>query len=561
MKHPALARVFSIVLAIMSLFMLINGALGFGKADAALQESQEKYQRIEEKTDTYEALTAQLKNSVSYKEALAELEALQEQHDDDAAQHRTDLATHTATMGGYALGAEMILDGKEQLAAAKLELEEGKALLAEKEQQLAQMTETFNTVKPDLEQAIENSGDSEAEYQRALAIIDRMIAEIDATLGSEPQEPAAPEEPVAPEEPAPLAEDADEAARAAYDQAMLDYAAKTEEYNRAMEEYTTALADYEQKLQDYQSSYAAWQQQVQTTLASTEAGAAEAESRIQSGNAQRAAVLAQLPDDLLGGLGGSDVSMPDLSEMTLEERRAILVQIRKYLVESGSLKVALQGVLNAMESQLAQAEAALAAAKRQVIQGEKLIKKAEQELQHQLELLWYNMGQLEDEAAELEENKNRLDQESEELERRLVSVDEKKEMERKHRSARIVLMQEEAIASAVNAGGDLVESARAYIQSGRDAAQHRHTLLYAINILALTGGVLGLLSIPGSFEKVKRRLLLVLPTVLCLACALAADGLNMQLGLGQMYTALAAALAAVLHLATVLPKNKTPVAG
>ena len=52
MKHPALARVFSIVLAIMSLIMLLNGAVGFGKADAALQESLEKYQRIEEKTDT-----------------------------------------------------------------------------------------------------------------------------------------------------------------------------------------------------------------------------------------------------------------------------------------------------------------------------------------------------------------------------------------------------------------------------------------------------------------------------------------------------------------------------
>ena len=36
-KHPALARVFSIVLAIMSLIMLLNGAVGFGKADVALQ--------------------------------------------------------------------------------------------------------------------------------------------------------------------------------------------------------------------------------------------------------------------------------------------------------------------------------------------------------------------------------------------------------------------------------------------------------------------------------------------------------------------------------------------
>lgn len=561
MKHPALARVFSILLAILCLFMLINGALGFGKADAALEESLAKYSRIEEKTDTYEALSAQLKNSVSYEEALAELEALQEQHDDDAAQHRTDLATHTATMGGYELGTEMILDGKEQLAAAKLELEEGKALLAEKEEQLTLVTEAFNAIKPILDQAIASSGGSDQEYYLALAIIDRMIADIDATLGSEPQEPAAPEEPLAPEEPAPLAEDADEQTRAAYDQAMLDYAAKTEEYNQAMEGYTAAMADYAQKLQDYQSAQAAWQQQLQSTLASTEASAAEAESRIQAGNAQRAAILAQLPDDILGGLGGSDVEIPDLSDMSLEERRTILVQLRNYLMVSGSLEAALQGVLNAAENQLAQANAALAAAKRQVIQGERALKKAEEMLQYQLAMLWYNMGQLEDEAVELEENKNRLDQESEELERRLVTVDEKKVLENKHRSARIVLMQEEAIAAAVNAGGDLTECARTFVQTGRETVQRRHTLLYAVNALALAGGLLGLLSLPGSFEKVKRRLLQVLPTLLCLACALAADGLNMSLGLGQMYTALAAAIAAVLHLATVLPKNKTVVAG
>ena len=561
MKHPALARVFSIVLAILCLFLLANGALGFGKADTALEDSLKQYQRLEEKTDTYEALSAQMKNSVSYEAALAELEALQEQHDDDAAQHRTDLATHTATMGGYELGVNMIRDGKGQLATAKAELEEGKAELEEKEQQFNQLKAAFEAVKRRLEQAIASSSGSDAEYQLALAIIDRMIAEIDATLGSEPQEPAAPEEPVAPEEPAPLAEDADEAARAAYDQAMLDYAAKTEEYNRAMEEYNASMSDYAQKLQDYQSAHAAWQQKVQTTMSSTEAGAAEAESRIQAGNAQRAAVLAQLPDDLLGGLGGSDVSMPDLSEMTLEERRAILVQIRQYLVESGSLEVALQGVLNAMESQLSQAEAALASAKRQVILGEKALQRAEQELQHQLELIWYNMGELEDEAQELEESKNRLDQEAEELDRRLVTVDEKKAIEQKHRSARILLMQEEGIAAAVDAGGDLIESARSFIQTGREEAQRHHELMYAVNALAVAGGVLGLLSIPGSFEKTRRRLLLILPSLLCLACALAADGLNMQLGQGQMYTALAVIIGAVLHLAAILPKNKTPIGG
>ena len=554
MKHPALARVFSIVLAIMSLIMLLNGAVGFGKADAALQESLEKYQRIEEKTDTYEALSLQLKNSVSYEEALAELEALQEQHDDDAAQHRTDLATHTATMGGYELGAKMIMEGKEQLAAAKVELAEGKALLAEKEQQFNQLSAAFNAVEPLLTAAINALSGSEEEFNAAIALIDALIAQIDVILANRPQLPELPEEPTLPIAPP---EDADEETKAAYEQAMAVYQQLLEAFEKAMEEYESAQAAYETAL-------AAWEQEYQAVQSSVLAGAGEVDSRIQAGSALMSAALSQLPAEVLddlGGLGESDISMPDFSNMSLEEIRAALVQLRAYLVAEGNVKTALEKALASLRSQLAEGQQALDQAKAQVLLGENALKKAEQELQHQLELIWYNMGQLEDESAELEEDKLRLDQESEDLDRRLVTVDEKKEMERKHRSARIVLMQEEAIASAVNAGGDLVESARAYVQNGRDAAQRHHGLLYAINILALDGGLLGLLSIPGSFEKTKRRLLLVLPTVLCLACALAADGLNMYLDLGQMYTALACALAAVLHLATVLPKNKTPVAG
>lgn len=554
MKRPALARVFSIVLAIMSLIMLLNGAVGFGKADAALQESLEKYQRIEEKTDTYETLSRQLKNSVSYEEALAELEALQEQHDDDAAQHRTDLATHTATMGGYELGAKMIMEGKEQLAAAKVELAEGKALLAEKEQQFNQLSAAFNTVEPLLVAAINALSGSEEEFNAAIALIDALIAQIDVILANRPQLPELPEEPTLPIEPP---EDADEETKAAYEQAMAVYQQLLEAFEKAMEEYESAQAGYETAL-------AAWEQEYQAVQSSVLAGAGEVDSRIQAGSALMSAALSQLPAEVLddlGGLGESDISMPDFSNMSMEEIRAALVQLRAYLVAEGNVKTALEKALASLRSQLAEGQQALDQAKAQVLLGENALKKAEQELQHQLELIWYNMGQLEDESAELEEDKLRLDQESEDLDRRLVTVDEKKEMERKHRSARIVLMQEEAIASAVNAGGDLVESARAYVQNGRDAAQRHHGLLYAINILALAGGLLGLLSIPGSFEKTKRRLLLVLPTVLCLACALAADGLNMYLDLGQVYTALACALAAVLHLATVLPKNKTPVAG
>ena len=138
MKHPALARVFAIVLTLLSVFMLINGALGFGKADGKLQESLEYFQRIEDKLNEYEELDAKLENSISYDEAFEELERLQDEHDEEAAQHRTDLATHTATMGGYTMGVEMIMDGKAQLEAAKQELESGKKELANQETMLNQ---------------------------------------------------------------------------------------------------------------------------------------------------------------------------------------------------------------------------------------------------------------------------------------------------------------------------------------------------------------------------------------------------------------------------------------
>ena len=72
MKHPALARVFAIVLALLGSFMLINGALGFGKADGTLQESLEYCQRIEDKLEEYEELDAKLENSISYDEAYDE---------------------------------------------------------------------------------------------------------------------------------------------------------------------------------------------------------------------------------------------------------------------------------------------------------------------------------------------------------------------------------------------------------------------------------------------------------------------------------------------------------
>lgn len=564
MKHPALARVFSIVLAILCLFLLANGALGFGKADTALEDSLKQYQRLEEKTDTYEALSAQMKNSVSYEEALAELEAMQEQHDEDAAQHRTDLATHTATMGGYELGVNMIRDGKEQLAAAKAELEAGKKQLEASEQHLNQAAAAFNAAKPMVQGAIAELTPAVTGLNAAAGGVDAMIAPLQA-LGNPPEDPGA-EAPTVPEEPTPVNKPEEPAEDATEDQ-LLNYQTDLAAYNEYLEKkakYDAAKKAYEE-YQGKKTAYDTWTADYGTAVATINEQLSAMSGGVNAaagGIGNAVTVLSAQAPELAAGLPSVEVTVPTLSaDSTPEQNIAALNGFKGQLLAAASVPGQLQGNLSAMEAQLTAGQQALATGKAQLAQGEQALKKGETELQHQLELIWYNMGELEDEAQELEESKNRLDQEAEELDRRLVTVDEKKAIEQKHRSARILLMQEEGIAAAVDAGGDLIESARSFIQNGREEAQRHHELMYAVNALAVAGGVLGLLSIPGSFEKTKRRLLLILPSLLCLACALAADGLNMYLGLGQMYTALAVIIGAVLHLAAILPKNKTPIGG
>ena len=68
---------------------------------------------------------------------------------------------------------------------------------------------------------------------------------------------------------------------------------------------------------------------------------------------------------------------------------------------------------------------------------------------------------------------------------------------------------------------------------------------------------MGLVGLPAAFEKTRKRFWLLAPVLLCLGCAVGADGVNMSLGLGQMYTALVTAIFALIQLLVVLPKQKT----
>lgn len=69
------------------------------------------------------------------------------EHDDEASQHKTDLAEYSAKKGGYKMAAALMDDAKLELAAAKAQVEDGKRQLAEKEEQLKFLTDLYENNK------------------------------------------------------------------------------------------------------------------------------------------------------------------------------------------------------------------------------------------------------------------------------------------------------------------------------------------------------------------------------------------------------------------------------
>lgn len=574
MKHPALARVFAIVLAIISVFMLLDGATGFMEADTQLRERLDGYQRIEDKAAEYTELDAELENSISYEEAFEELEKLLDKHEDDAAQHRTDLATHTATMGGYTLAVDMINDGKQKLAAAKQELESGKSQLAQQEENLNRMLALYEQSKPVLEQAVAALQKFETALVGGAERSGQLAAEWNEVVARKPQhpgtEPAAVENPgeFTEQPPADPGESASEEEKEAYRQALAEYEIRKTEHGAKLEAYNKYLEEkkaYDEQLTAYDAAYAAWQPEAEAKIAEINAWLGSEGTTLAGSVKFMNVILTEIQGKLPGvvdDIAVAEVTVPTVAvddysdDSQLAGVTSQLTAFQQQLSAAAAAPTALQGKLNGIEGQIAQGQSAIAAAKTQLAAGETALKKGEQELAHQLEMLWYNMGQLEDESLELEESKERLDEEASFLDKKKLSVDEIKELEQRRRSARIILMQEDGIESRVEAGVQLLDSTEEYLAEGRAQARLGHAMLYLINILAVAGGVFGLLSIPGAFEKFRGRIMLVLPPLLCFLCAVAADVINSLQGHGQMYTALFTAIIALLHLLLVLPRKK-----
>ena len=163
---------------------------------------------------------------------------------------------------------------------------------------------------------------------------------------------------------------------------------------------------------------------------------------------------------------------------------------------------------------------------------------------------------LPDKEEELDSEIDPLEKEAKELETQWAEADEIKENEKKLSSVKALLMSNDNIKDAVANGEDLIEAAETEISNKAADDKKDYNLRLIANMLAIAGGVFGILGIPAAFEKLKSRFFLIAPVVLFTLCTACADALSVFLGRGQMYSCLIAAVFGIIQFAVILPKKK-----
>ncbi len=309
MKHPALARVMAVTLAIMCVIMLIVGALGFGKAKSEYAEDTADYEKLTDRIATYNELTAKLADAESYKQVSAELDEHRQQHDDDAAQYRTDLAERTAKQGGYKQGAEALWEARAQAKEGLWAYQNAKAQFdsAEKE---------YNT-KAAQGQQLKTACDTLIPACRTLAPI---------LANPKPEDPGE----------APTLNVTDPSTDPEWTEAKKTECA--EDYNKACNDYAAAKAEYDAQMADYQPKAKAYNTYI--TAEQTLAGANT--------------ILTAAGEQTVTDLTAAAAALTQLSQMTSAALAEGKTQIEAARTKLNAAWSKLDGVIEKIDGNLAQ---------------------------------------------------------------------------------------------------------------------------------------------------------------------------------------------------------------
>ncbi len=610
MKHPALARVFSVVFAILGLLLLISGVRGFGKADAEYEDRTAYAEKYEDRIENYERLHAKLENSADYDETMAALKTFLNEHEKSAAKHKTDTAIYSATRGGLKMGETMIVSARAEMDEIGRQLKDAKSRQAFLEGLLTELIASNKSKMPWLDALANTAAGYAVDCWMADAKLTLTVEMLKALMEAEPspydippyEPPAPPEMPVLPMMPG-LDAGSFDAMQSAYQNAMAQYQSAADAWQQAGESYVQDMQRYyddvaqaqmerynqrwDQTLNDasdivysaqYLYEHALWEKECVEVKKEVDLrapcdeirrlGAALA-SLVRQANSQMASLaaetggiypgmeeLSELADTTADYLDA--ISRSDLSHLSNEEFLRVIERAQEILNMLGDAFQVIAANLNNPAGLIAELMEKLHITEMLVPYLEGMLKKADHQMQEALEELWYQMGQLEKDQLKLEAEKLGLDKEAVLLSRDTLNADELKELKNNCSSARQLLLSVPEVKKTADETGELAAAARSFLYSYEKETLKLYRGRFVVNVLSVIGGVMALVEILAAYELIKKRFLLIAPPLICLLCAVGAEVIDVHLGLRQLYVAIVTAIFALVQLMIVLPKKKRP---
>lgn len=603
MKHPALARVFAVVLAILSLLLLTSGLRGFQKTEDEHAERLAYEKKFKGRIENYQTLRDELENSADYQETMDALKLFLEEHEKAAAKHKTDTAIYSATKGGLKMGEDMIVSVRAQMNEIREQLKSANSRHEFLEGLLTELIASQKSKMPWLEALANQAAMYAGESYMQSAGISLVTGELRALLENEPTPESVSAAPYNPPEPPvemwlpelpdmggmsfapiqPLFQPSPDAildAASAYEQAATAYAEQLQDYydtqaRQTMERLNGNPLSSAAVSAEYTLAHALWEDECKTVKSQLDLSGSKADiSRLS----QLLSSLVRQADNLSGSLtketGGiypaleeltalvSSLSVRlervgrDLSAMSNADFLDLADDVQEIFDLLTDAFIVIAQNLDNPASLIAELMDKLHITEVLAKLLEGMLEKAEQQMQASLEDLWYQMGEAEKDAIKLEAEKLGLDKEAQLLSRRTLDADALKDLRNRHASARQLLLNVPEIKARAADDSMLADSAWAWLDTYRQETEKLHLMKRIINGLAVFGGAMGVLGIPAAYELVRKRFLLIAPVVLCLVCAAGAECLHVLNGYGQQYVALFTAIFALLQLLIVLPKAR-----
>ena len=610
MKHPALARVFAVVLAILGLLLLITGVRGFSKTEEEREDRLAYEKKYAGRIENFRDLREELLGSADYDETMTALRRFVDEHEKAAAKHKTDTALFSSAKGGLKMGEDMIVSIRAQMNELKEQLHNASSRRAFLEALLSELIASQKSNMPWLNALAGQSAQYATESYLQGTEITLVSTELRGLMENEPTPAsvtAAPYEPPTP--PVEMTLPALPAVEGfSFEDMEAAYAATATAYLDAAAAYQQAGAVFAQQMQDYYENAA---QQTADRLNGMRPGGAVSDAAVSAeytlahglwedecktvkeqldlnelrGSIQRLSSaftnLVQQANSISASFTGETGGIyPDLEELatlaaTMSARLDRLkgsalsdLSNEDFLDLTDDLEelfdlltdafIAISQNLDNPASMIAEIMDRLHITEELVRALDKMLDKADHEMQAQLEELWYQMGETEKDAVKLEAEKLGLDKEAVLLSKRTLDADALRDLRSRHATARQLLVNIPEVKARMTSDADLADSARAWLDTYAKETERLYKGRLLLNALAVFGGAMGMLGIPAAYELIRSRFMLLAPVLLCMLGAAGAEALNMALGLGQQYAALFTAIFALFQLLIVLPKAKKP---